>query len=311
HDRGISEVKISPDGTKLASCSADSTISIISLPSGKPLANLTGHLAGVNTITWSPDSRILASGSDDKSIRIWDTETAKPASSPLMGHHNYVSAICISPKGNILASGSYDEALFIWDVRLGRLLRSLPAHSDPVTCVDFVRDATLVVSCSSDGLVRVWDTVTGQCLRTIVHEPDNPAVARVRFAPNGNFLLSVTLDNALRLWNYVEGRCVKTFLGHTNTKYGVGAGFATITCAEDKADGDASSLAGSEYSTPTKWACVVAGSENGSIFAWDVNSKSILMEVERAHKGPVLALDVRDNFVVTASLDGVIKIWTL
>ena len=31
-------------------------------------------------------------------------------------------------------------------------MRSLPAHSDPVSGIDFARDGTLVVSCSTDGL---------------------------------------------------------------------------------------------------------------------------------------------------------------
>ena len=53
----------------------------------------------------------------------------------------------------MLVSGSYDEAVFIWDIRTARVLKSLPAHSDPVGWVDFVHDGTLVVSCSSDGLM--------------------------------------------------------------------------------------------------------------------------------------------------------------
>ena len=55
----------------------------------------------------------------------------------------------------MIVSGSYDETIFIWDVRTARVLRSLPAHADPVGGVDFVRDGTLIVSCSSDGLMYV------------------------------------------------------------------------------------------------------------------------------------------------------------
>lgn len=129
---------------------------------------LVGHLAGVSCVAWSPDSNTLATGSDDKSIRFWDRVTGRPKKSaksvggtknalapmkPLVGHHNYIHCLAFSPKGNILASGSYDEAVFLWDVRAGRLMRSLPAHSDPVTGIDFCRDGTLVVSCSTDGLM--------------------------------------------------------------------------------------------------------------------------------------------------------------
>jgi len=149
-------------------------------------------MAGISCIAWSPDSDTLATGSDDKAIRLWDRVTALPAhvlgsadagpwddnaaagiphgahrqqagggrggvrgtarGGPLLGHHNYVYCLAFSPKGNILASGSYDEAVFLWDVRAGRLMRSLPAHSDPVSGIDFSSDGTLVVSCSTDGL---------------------------------------------------------------------------------------------------------------------------------------------------------------
>lgn len=53
----------------------------------------------------------------------------------------------------MLVSGSYDEAVFLWDVRTARIMRSLPAHSDPVGGVDFIHDGTLIVSCAGDGLM--------------------------------------------------------------------------------------------------------------------------------------------------------------
>ncbi|KAF2753583.1 WD40 repeat-like protein [Pseudovirgaria hyperparasitica] len=293
HKKGVAQVKYSPDGRWIASCSADASIKIWDSTTGSLLQTLEGHFAGISCIAWGPDSKTIASGSDDKSIRLWDVETGKPHKTAFTGHHSYVYSLSFSPKGNMLVSGSYDEAVFLWDLRTAKPMRSLPAHSDPVGAVDFVRDGTLITSCSSDGLIRVWDTATGQCLRTLVHE-DNAPVTSVKFSPNGKYLLAWTLDSCMRLWNYVEGkgRCVKTYQGHLNRKYALSGCFGV-------------------YGTkPYESAFVASGSEDGRILLWDVSSKILLQSLE-GHRGPVMSVDSHpaERAIASGGLDRTVRIW--
>jgi COMPASS component SWD3 len=290
HKKPISVVRFSPDGRYIASASADCTIKLWNAHTGALEHTLEGHLAGISALTWAPDSRTLASGSDDKSILLWDAHKGLPYPTPLLGHHNYVYSLCFSPKGNMLVSGSYDEAVFLWDVRAARVMRSLPAHSDPVSSVDFVRDGTLIVSSSHDGLIRVWDTATGQCLRTIVHE-DNAPVTCVRFSPNGKYILAWTLDSCLRLWNYIDGKgkCVKTYQGHVNSKFSLSGAFGTY--------GEG-------------FAFVASGSEDGSVVLWDVSSKNVLQRLE-GHGDAVMAVDTHptERMIASAGLDRTVRLW--
>jgi COMPASS component SWD3 len=189
-------------------------------------------------------------------------------------------------------SGSFDEAVFLWDVRRASVMRALPAHSDPVGGVDFLRDGSMVCSCAGDGLIRIWDALTGQCLKTLVHEDRKP-VTNVRFTPNGQFVVAWTLDNCIRLWRYTEGRCVKTYQGHTNEQYSISG------CIGEYMNGQE--------------AFVVSGSEEGDVVAWDVSTKEVLWR-GKEHRQPVLAVDFcrltnGKGLLVSGGLDRDLRVW--
>ncbi len=52
-----------------------------------------------------------------------------------------------APAGVIhsLLPQSFDETVKLWDVRCGECVATIPAHSNPVTGVDFNRDGTCIV----------------------------------------------------------------------------------------------------------------------------------------------------------------------
>ena len=150
---------------------------------------------------------------------------------------------------------------------------------------------------------RVWDTSTGQCLRTLVHE-DNPAVTNVCFSPNGRFVLAFSLDSSIRLWDYVSGSVKKTYQGHTNKGFSIGGCFGVLTDTDDgvgEEDADRESIRDQAF--------ITSPSEDGDIVMWDVGSKRVIQRIEGAHKGVCFSVDVNGATMVSAGQDGMIKVF--
>jgi WD40 repeat protein len=222
-----------------------------------------------------------------------------------------------------------DERLIVWDVRQGTSLalsrpppfrcsclqpsclrgapglahHTLNAHSDPISAVDFNRDGTLLVSGSWDGLIRLWDSATGQCLKTLVHEVSVP-LASIAFTPNAHHLLSTTLDSTSRLWTFQPAKVVKTFglggkLGNDRVGCGtvvlrrprwprVAAAAAGVGEGEGEGEGSPESSKQPLGKQQPDEVWLVGGTEEGRVVGWELQSRRRVLDLGKVHGGPSL-----------------------
>ncbi|NJL79146.1 MAG: hypothetical protein HC917_10425 [Richelia sp. SM2_1_7] len=71
----------------------------------------------------------------------------------------------------------------------------------------FNPDSKKIVSGSSDRTVKIWDSQTGQCLKTF--QGHNRPVLSVAFSSDGKTIASCGGHSMIKLWNVETGECVR------------------------------------------------------------------------------------------------------
>ena len=128
---------------------------------------------------------------------------------------------------------------------------------------------------------RLWDVSTGQCLKTLVDESSNPACSYASFSPNSRYVLCSTLDSHIRLWDFFAGKCVATYAGHANAKYHIPS---LVYVSPERGTSAKREHARARQMREAQEPLVIAGSEDGRIIFWDLQSRKIARQLG-AHSG--------------------------
>jgi tRNA A-37 threonylcarbamoyl transferase component Bud32 len=103
HAGPVNGVAFSPDGTRLASASADGSVRVWDRQAHREMLTLRGHEGAVLAVAFSPDGGRIASGGADHTARLWDREGHEVLT--LRGHTVGVASVAFSPDGTRLATG--------------------------------------------------------------------------------------------------------------------------------------------------------------------------------------------------------------
>ena len=203
-------VAFSPDGTRLASGSPDTTVRLWNTTGDRDSMLLQQHTGATNVLAFSPDGKTLASGSTDKTVQLWDTTTGNPRAT-LTGHINGIAALAFSPDGRTLVSGSTDGTIRFWDIETGTPLDNLiTGHTQSIKAATFFQDrrgevtSPTLVSAAFNGEITFWDVETAQksAVQNSGHRDWYSAVA---FSPDGTKLVSVAADGTVVFSGYPVG----------------------------------------------------------------------------------------------------------
>ena len=288
HTDSVHTVAFSPSGNTLASGGADGTVRGWNVRSGTLFETIEGHGGSVRSVRFSPDGSTLASAGEDKLIRLWDVWNVD-LKRTLEGHLESVDTVAFSPDGLTIASGSRDGAVMLWDVQTGKKIHTLEGHEQPVRSVAFSPDGLTLASAgrphsvnprlSRDGRIKLWDTRTGEQVRTL--EGHSHTVGCVAFSPDGLTLASGGgwYDDTVRMWNTRTGEEDRILEGHTS-------GIASIAFSPDGVR--------------------LASASSGSIRLWDTRTGEQLRTLVHGVAGCAFAPDGKTLAVGSAEA---IEIW--
>ncbi|ORZ20652.1 WD40 repeat-containing protein SMU1-like protein [Absidia repens] len=115
----------------------------------------------------SSNGGILISGSTDGKIAVWNIQSGfcKRRISP--AHSQGVTSIQLNNKTTHILSGSYDQLIKIHEIKSGKLVKEFKGHTSFINSVAYMNCDMNIISSSSDGTIKIWDSESTECLSTI------------------------------------------------------------------------------------------------------------------------------------------------
>lgn len=285
----VRSVAVDTTNEWFATGSADRTVKIWDLASGRLKLTLTGHISTVRGIAISPRHPYMFTVGEDKTVKCWDLEQNKV----IRNYHGHLSGVyCVSlhPTLDVLMTGGRDSTVRVWDIRTRAQVFVLGGHRDTVNSIVTQSVDPQVISASVDSTIRTWDLAAGKCSATLTnHKKGVRALVR---HPRENSFASASADN-IKTWALPDGSFMRNLSGQHHEKL--------VNALAVNDDG-----------------VLVSGGDDGSLCFWDYsgahcfqNEQTIVQPGSLDCEAGIFAMafDKSGSRLITCEADKTIKMW--
>jgi WD40 repeat protein len=218
--KGLIDVRISRDGSRVLTLNADHTARVWDSTSGNPLSPPLMNGRTLLGAEFSPDERQIFTWGTDGTGRVWDASSMTGTASLGVGDlPTGWGRVKFSPDQSRIALWEYfghrlEVRQSNSDGQPGRLLEHDGAILDP----HFSRDGARILTVSADGFARLWDCDTGALL--IPPLGHKGPVQGAQFSQDESRILTWSDDGTVRLWDSLTGRPLILPLRHAGPVIG-------------------------------------------------------------------------------------------
>lgn len=237
---------------------------------------------------FSPDSSMLATASWSGLCKLWSVPDCEPIA-VLRGHNERVGSIVFHPQatlsldesGPCMASCDADGVVLLWALNMDTPLANIEGHEKRVSRVAYHPSGRFLASCCFDHSWRLWDL---EQLKEVLHqEGHSREVYSIAFQVDGSLAATCGLDARGLVWDLRTGQCIMSLDGHLKKVLGI-------------------DFAPDGYHVAT-------GSEDQKIMIWDLRKRQCVYTVP-AHTNLISHVKFHDDFLVSASYDKTVKVWS-